>query len=495
MKKLDRVTLILADTVNYSQSILSLTKSLSQIEPARTIFFTDIDLPPFDDRVEVIKIPPIKSKQEYSSFIVKEIYKYITTDFILISQWDATVLDGDAWNDEFYNYDVVGAPWLYSDGRNVGNGGGSLRSRFVMQILATDPLVQITHPEDEILGRLYRHHLEEKYDVKFAPEELADTFSYELRAPICSTFMHHSYFHKPFKEVVVIKRTGAQGDVVALEPLLFYFHTQGLRVVLDTLPQFLALFATHYFKVHQIGELDGRVMENARYINLDMAYEIRPQQLHLKSYYEMCGITDGPIVNPRLRLPFDHKDPLAKLFKKYIVLHIDVRPQQGRNIYGVDWGKIVAYLNSMDFTVVQIGRGEHQTIGGAIEMINLGEMMLMRLIGAADFMIGIDSGPANIAVAMETPLIVFAGSVDVGYIYPDKTNVIVIEYKNVCRKPKCWHSTVSTEGVECIEIDGQLKFQKQTYQGVECVEPDPIPPCVQFTTEQVLQAIDKMINK
>ncbi|HXP51384.1 MAG TPA: DUF5672 family protein, partial [Bacteroidia bacterium] len=212
-KQLDRVTLCLVDTVNYGQAILSLTKSLVQITPAKAIFFTDIDLPIFDDRVEVIKIAPIKSKQEYSHFIVKELYKYVETDFVLITQWDAVVLNGNGWRDEYYDYDVIAAPWLYEDGRNIGNGGGSLRSKKLMTILGTDPFIEICHPEDEILGRLYRGYLEKKYNIRFPSEELADTFSYELRAPICETFMHHSFFHKPFKGVVVIKRTGALGDV------------------------------------------------------------------------------------------------------------------------------------------------------------------------------------------------------------------------------------------------------------------------------------------
>lgn len=501
MKELSRLTLCLADTKNYGQAIISLTKSLNQITPARTIFFTDIDLPFLDDRIEVIKISPMKSKEAYSTFIVKELYKYITTDFVLISQWDATVLNGDSWKDEFYDYDMIGAPWLYSDGRNCGNGGGSIRSLKLMTILGTDPFIEITHPEDEILGRLYRGYLEKKYDIKFPSDELADTFSYELRAPTCETFMHHSFFHKPFRGVIVIKRTGAMGDVIMTEPIMHHFHQQGFRIVLDTLPQFYGLFASHYFKIHHPEELDPRVMKTAKIINLDMAYEITPRRLHLESYYEVSGITNGLIRNPKLRLPFDHKDPAAKIFKKYAILHLDRRPQMGRNSYGIDWCAIVWELNDKGYEVIQIGQGDREIIEEAVQMINLGEMMLMRLIGAADLFIGHDSGPANIAIAMETPSVILFGSVNPDYIIPNKENVIAITKHNeinpVCKSPYCWSSVIGQEGIECIEVEGKRRMNVQMMQGKECVEvpAEHIPPCVNFTNEQVINAINKIINK
>lgn len=491
-KRLDRLTVCIVDCQNYGQALLSLKKTLSQIKPHRAIFFTDIDLPE-QEGIEVVKIDPIRSKIEYSRWIMKELYKYITSDYVLVTQWDGYVLDSDAWEDSFYDYDYIGAPWIYEHGRNIGNGGFSLRSKYLCKILGTDPQIEITHPEDQSIGILYRGYLEKKHSITFPSEERADRFAYELKSPAQKTFGFHGFFHKPFQETIIIKRTGAYGDVVMCEPILHHFYKKGYKVALDTLPQIFNLFTQHYFKVHHPQEIDKRESLTARIINLDMGYEITPSQNHLKSYYEVSGVSDGEMRNPKLTLGFDHKIPEAKLFKKYVVLHIDKRPQAGRNIYGVDWTEIVAHLKYLGYTVVQIGQGEHEVAPGAIEMINMNEFMLMRLIGAADVMIAIDSGPANIAVAMQTPLIVFAGSVDMNYIYPDLSKIVVIEHKNVCRLPKCWHTKIGTEGVECIEINGQPKYAVQMMQGADCVEEQEIPPCVQFTTKQVLDAINKII--
>jgi len=152
MKHLPDVTLVCVDTINYGKAIDAIRKSLEHITPARTILFTDIDL---DDKFDVVKIPTIKSKDEYSEFIIKNLSKYITTSHVLVIQADGYVINGDAWNDEFLQYDYIGAPWLYLDGRNVGNGGFSLRSRRLQDIVATDDFIKYVCPEDEAIGRLY----------------------------------------------------------------------------------------------------------------------------------------------------------------------------------------------------------------------------------------------------------------------------------------------------------------------------------------------------
>lgn len=478
MKTLDRVTLILADTKYYGRALYSLKKSLTQIRPARTIFFTDVDIDP-GEGIEVIKIPPINSKAEYSRFIVKELYKYIDTEFILISQWDAIVLNGDCWKDEYYDYDVIGAPWLYTDGRNCGNGGGSLRSLKLMTILGADPFIEITDPEDEITGRLYRRYLEEKYDIRFPSDELADTFSFELRAPICKTFMHHSYFHPPYEDTVVITRNAAMGDVVQVEPILFYFFKKGHRVVLETMPQFYGLFIHHYFKVHRPEEVDKRVLATAKKYDLDFSYESKPKQLHLKTYFEYCEVPESEMIlrNPILNLNIE-KSAGTKLFKKYCVLHLSVRGQPSRNIQGnVDWEGIVKYLNDKGYTVIQIGGSPLEDVKGAVQMMTPGEPFLMWVIREANLFVGVDSGPGNIAVAFNVPAVLFFGSVNPEYIYADLSNVEVIQLKNVCRLPHCWSESIGCEGSVCVEDDPAH------------------PPCVQFSTEQVIAAINNITCK
>ena len=470
-KKLDRVTLVIVDCVNIGQAVYSLQKSLEQIEPTRTIFFTDIDLNIKLPDVEIIKIPHIDSKQAYSLFIVKELWKYIETDFVLITQWDSGVLNGESWRDEFYDYDIVSPPWLYVDGRNIGNGGFSLRSQRLQAILGNDDKIEMYHPEDEIIGRLYRNYLEFKYRVKFCDDDLGDKFGFELRAPVYNTFGYHGHFHQPFKDCIVITRSGALGDVIALEPVLHYYYKKGYKVVLNTRDHYYAFYMNHYFKVHHPKELDGRVQ--FKEINLDMAYETFPKQLHLKSYYDMCGITDGEIRNPKLTLEYDYK--VNKLFNKYVVLHLDKRNEASRNIEGIEWETVVDYLHENGYDVLQIGIGVHTEVKNAVFMNTPSEALLMAIVGSCNLFIGNDSGPSNIAVAMGAKAIIFSGSVDLRYIIPDLSEVVWMHNhdKKVCEQPFCWHDNVSCTGTEC-------------YLGTS--------PCNQFSTSELLTKIKEQIN-
>jgi hypothetical protein len=121
------------------------------------------------------------SKEAYSKFILKELYKYIDTDYALIIQHDGYVKNAEAWSDEFLKYDYIGAPWWYKDGHNVGNGGFSLRSKKLLKATAelfSDLPINLLHPEDHVICRTYRKIFEQG-GIKFAPEELAAKFSFE----------------------------------------------------------------------------------------------------------------------------------------------------------------------------------------------------------------------------------------------------------------------------------------------------------------------------
>lgn len=467
MIELPQVTVIIVDTLNYAGAICAIKKTLEQIKPAKTVWFTDrmFDLP----NVEIRHIEPLKSKSDYSRFIIKGLAEAFETSHCLVIQHDGYVLDGSVWDNDFLNYDYIGAPWLYPDDRNVGNGGFSLRSLRLQTTIWHDDFIEIVEPEDECIGRLFRRYLEHKWNIKFAPEDVAHRFSYELHEPYSKTFGFHGYFHPPFRPIVVVNRTGAMGDVIQTEPVLHAFWKLGYRVVLKTLPQFYSLFATHYFPIESFETLNKRLPY--KYVDLDMAYEVKPKQLHLKSYYEIAGIQEE-VRNPILNYKADIS---IKFFKqKCAVIHLDKREQASRNIQGIDWSYIVAALKGRGYLVVQISKNEHQIAAGAIQINTVAEPMLAYIISGCDLFIGVDSGPSHIAVATGRKSILFFGSVNPDYIHADKSNMAVLHnHENKpCEKRFCWHETIGTTGTKCY-ID------------------DANPPCNKFDTKQLLEAINK----
>jgi ADP-heptose:LPS heptosyltransferase len=464
MRNLLDVTIVCIDCYNYGKAISALQKSIEKIKFEDALFLTDIDIEV--DGIKTVLIDSIKSKEDYSEFCIKELYKYVQTPYCLLVQWDGYVLDEKAWNEDFLNYDYIGAPWLYSDGRNVGNGGFSLRSKKLLDILALDPEVSNLHPEDDAICRVYRPYLEKKYNIKFAPEKLAESFAFELRQPNQPTFGFHGNFHYPYKPTVLIKRTAAIGDVILVEPVMRHFINKGYNVVLDTPLEFYELFNKHYFQVTHISQFDiGRITPE-KVFNLDFAYEVKPKQNRLKSYFEFCGIKDYKLTRPIL---FPLIDKNTKLFKKYVVIHIDQKDIPHRNIYGVNWKAVKKHLEAYGYLVIQIGKEKHESIGAEINTSSLG--FLKFVIAGCDLFIGIDSGPLNIAMAYNKPCVGFFGSVNPEYVHPDMNGLEVIQQP--CIYQHCYH------------VAG-------TVTGVDCVINKEMPPCCIAETEQVIEAINNL---
>lgn len=118
-------------------------------------------------------------RADYSRFMIRELTKHFTTSHVLTIHADGYILNPFTWQDEWLQYDYIGATWWYKDGMNVGNGGFSLRSKKLCDILATYDLAgEHYHPEDHAICRTYRPALE-ALGIKFAPAEVADKFSLE----------------------------------------------------------------------------------------------------------------------------------------------------------------------------------------------------------------------------------------------------------------------------------------------------------------------------
>lgn len=467
MVEIKNVTVICIDCYNYAGAAAALKKTLEQISPYKAIFLTDIDIE--IEGVEVKQIPSIYTKEQYSEFCLKKLRHYFYTTHCLLIQHDGYVLDGNAWDNEFLKYDYIGAPWLYPD-RNVGNGGFSLRSHRLQMLMANDDFIKSSHPEDEVIGRLYRDYLEKKFNVKFAPQELAEKFSYELREPICSTFGFHGHFHKPFMPVAIIKRTGAMGDLIMAEPIIDYYHNKGFRVYLDTMIDNMNLFFNHPYRVYHVSELNKSISPS-KMVNLDMVYEFFPKENVLDSYYKFCGISDGERRNSRL---FVQKNSFNWLFDKYVVFHVDDTNMPHRNINGINFKIVEDYLKGLGYNIIQVGVTKSRFSIGT-KMHTETKQMLMYLLAGAEFVVGIDSGVTQLAVALGKKTIIFTGSVNLKLRYQDFSNIEVI--KSPCREVKndyCYHNSVlSVTGTDCI-------YDKEN------------PPCTQFNEIELITAINKI---
>ena len=92
--------------------------------------------------VKMITERLFQGREGYSKFCISDMAKHIDTSHVLIIHPDGYIQNPSAWNDEWLTYDYVGSSWWFKDGKNVGNGGFSLRSKKLLDILATLELEQ-----------------------------------------------------------------------------------------------------------------------------------------------------------------------------------------------------------------------------------------------------------------------------------------------------------------------------------------------------------------
>lgn len=233
---LPNVTLIGVDS-NYPR----LEKAIE--ESCKDIYFGD---------VKALNITAIDSKQKYSDYCIKELYKHVETSHMLIIQYDGYVKNWKAWDKDWLQYDYIGAPWeWYTDGMQVGNGGFSLRSKRLMEIVATDPIFQTNnHPEDHVICRVHRKYLETKYRMKFAPVEVARKFSIEGYNHWNRTHTDQFGFHSTavkfagdpqpgIGKTAYIEQYFGIGDVIFSMQIARNLQKQGYKICWPVLPDYV----------------------------------------------------------------------------------------------------------------------------------------------------------------------------------------------------------------------------------------------------------------
>jgi Protein of unknown function (DUF5672) len=148
----------------------------------------------FGDFTCDVEIPKINSSFDYSKFIIKELYKFIKTEFVLICQLDGFAINPLSWTDHFLKYDYIGAPWFFiPTAFQVGNGGFSLRSKRLLDICAKyDYNISCPPEEDVFICRSIKNSLTEQ-GIRFAPVEVASMFSVENKI-----YENQFGFHGPF---------------------------------------------------------------------------------------------------------------------------------------------------------------------------------------------------------------------------------------------------------------------------------------------------------
>lgn len=205
MEKIDlrNVTLVCVDTADENRAIKAMLECNQYCHFHEKLLFGVRDGITPDD-IQIITITKLRGKNDYSRFILKELYTYIQTPFVMICQYDGYIINPEAWDPAFLNYDYIGAPWWYKDENNVGNGGFCIRSKRLMETVAT--FGNTDSNEDHMICRVWGPVLK-VLGFTFAPESIAERFSWEsnpLHQRYQGSFGYHGGVHS--KEFFNLKR-------------------------------------------------------------------------------------------------------------------------------------------------------------------------------------------------------------------------------------------------------------------------------------------------
>jgi hypothetical protein len=150
------------------------------------------------------------SYYNYNYYVFADLFRHFDTSHCLVMQYDSWIIHPELWQDEWLNYDYIGAPWAYKEDAyiawgtkehvRVGNGGFSLRSKKLTE-LPSNKQLRLTsesdyYNEDGNICCYYRP-VYLAAGIKYAPVEVAAKFSFENSVPEnygVKTFGFHKNF-------------------------------------------------------------------------------------------------------------------------------------------------------------------------------------------------------------------------------------------------------------------------------------------------------------
>lgn len=209
---LNDVTLVCITSIRVERAIKALKFSSKNIKFNSVKLFTQENVS--DPDIQIIHIDNLNYEQ-YSKFIVYDLYKYINTSHVLIIQDDGFVVNPNKWNNDFLKYDYIGAIWKYPQddfsyrdifGRiiRVGNGGFSLRSKRLLSLASKLNLIwkpYFGYWNEDGFFTCHNRHIFEMHGCVYAPTKIASLFSHEYPVieneniiPFGFHGKHHKYY-------------------------------------------------------------------------------------------------------------------------------------------------------------------------------------------------------------------------------------------------------------------------------------------------------------
>ena len=173
MIDLKNITLVAIGStkIEYTLKAIDICKKYANFYDIK--YLTDVDTE------HTVKINKLNSIKDYDYFVVKQLPKYIDSDYVLTVHWDGFIVNPDSWTDKFFEYDYIGAPWPWMNSI-CGNGGFCLKSQkflYAQQNIFFN-MPEIKEPDDLTLCLYFKQDFL-AMGCQYAPPDIAYKFSTE----------------------------------------------------------------------------------------------------------------------------------------------------------------------------------------------------------------------------------------------------------------------------------------------------------------------------
>lgn len=189
----DNTTIICANWVNPNMGVKALKYSMKDINFKHAIIFSHEKPTNLTSDIEFIQTEKL-SHELSSQFGLHKLPDYIETDYCLSIHDDGFIINPHLWEDEFFEYDYIGAPWVPGPWPRVGNAGFCLRSKKFLKLTKDIPWHLGAH-DDGLMCQIHRAHFIGN-GCLYASVEVAMKFSLESKIPECEYNLNNCFgFH------------------------------------------------------------------------------------------------------------------------------------------------------------------------------------------------------------------------------------------------------------------------------------------------------------
>jgi GT2 family glycosyltransferase/ADP-heptose:LPS heptosyltransferase len=220
------------------------------------------------------------------------------------------------------------------------------------------------------------------------------------------------------KDRIVVRRAGAQGDVIMATPILRALRRDypNATIVMETICKDVLQGNPDVNEIF----LQMKPKETDHVIDLNMAYEKSPMKHAVAAYADVAAVEFNGLEDWRPRLyPHDTARVVASQRMpsgdRYAIIHPgSIDGWVGRQWPYKRWPDVIANLHKRGYKTILVGNDATQGVGTSLDFRNVHFSHFAALMERASLFVGLDSMPFHVAQAFSIPTVAIFGSVDPG---------------------------------------------------------------------------------